>query len=485
MSLPLTSHFGLSPGIDCEPNPGGRIILWVPGARESGFQNWERIGSLSGKDVEENDGVCRVGAMLVPLRQSLPGLFTKLLRRLKSTTSESWTTPSGAPAEAVASKRTDLLLVWSNSPGATLDERIVKERWPEAIDYRRLGSNLFLIRGIEPHQTPFQANKARFEEKRQDSGEDYLAELKNDLVQQAELALASARERGDSAKEAIALTDMGVVLLTQGHSEQAAEHLEKALALFRQRGDEVGEYDVLTNLIRPYLSLGKGQEAGILLQQIYARARRIGDRRAQQTVLVQMGLAAVGRSESRLALDYLENARTIARELGDRRGDAFISWNAAICQEELGNRDQALELAQMAVDISREFGLPTAGRYAESLEHFRSGNTNLASVSADEPATDSRLTWLFDEPIDIAPANQAVRDSQAPASLLRMAFTATRSMAKFASSGFKTVSRDAREERLDVCRKCEQHTGLRCKACGCFTAAKTWLRHEGCPLGKW
>ena len=160
-------------------------------------------------------------------------------------------------------------------------------------------------------------------------------------------------------------------------------------------------------------------------------------------------------------------------------------WNAAICQEELGNRDRALELAQVAVDISREIGLPTAGRYAESLEHFRRGNMNLASVSSGEYAADSSLTWLFNEPIDMAPANQVVKGSRVPASLLRMAYTATRSMGKFASSGFKTVSRDAREERLDVCRTCEQHTGLRCKVCGCFTAAKTWLRHEGCPLGKW
>ena len=57
----------------------------------------------------------------------------------------------------------------------------------------------------------------RSEEKRQDSGEDYLAELKNDLVKQAKLALAVARERGDSAAEALALTDMGAVLVTDGH----------------------------------------------------------------------------------------------------------------------------------------------------------------------------------------------------------------------------------------------------------------------------
>jgi hypothetical protein len=28
-------------------------------------------------------------------------------------------------------------------------------------------------------------------------------------------------------------------------------------------------------------------------------------------------------------------------------------------------------------------------------------------------------------------------------------------------------------------------TGLRCRICGCFTAAKARLDHERCPAGKW
>ncbi|MHB0955444.1 MAG: tetratricopeptide repeat protein [Pirellulaceae bacterium] len=485
MSLPLPSHFGLIPGIECEPHPSNRIVFWVPGTREAEFQNWERISSLSGEDVEVNHGVCMVGAMSVPLRESLPGFLTKILRRFKPPTGESWMTPLGAPAVAVAAKRTDILLVWSNSPGDTLDERIVQEHWPAAIDHRRLGSNLFLVKGIAPHQTPFQANKARCEEKRQESGEDYLAELKNNLYRQAELVLATARERRDAAKEAIALTDMGVVLLVHGYPEESIEHLEQALTLFRQQGDEVGEYDALSNLVRPYLSLGRGQEAELILQQLYARARRLGDRPAEQVVLVQMGLTAMGRLEPRQALDHLERASRIARERGDRRGDAFILWNAAICQEELGNRDQALELAQTAVDISREYKMPTAERYAASLEQLRRGEMTLKSDVAVELGNDSTGTWLFDDSLAFALSRPLAKDSPQPASLLQMAYTATRSMVKFASSGFKTISRDTRDDRLDVCRKCEQHTGLRCKICGCFTGAKTWLRHEECPLHKW
>ncbi len=54
--------------------------------------------------------------------------------------------------------------------------------------------------------------------------------------------------------------------------------------------------------------------------------------------------------------------------------------------------------------------------------------------------------------------------------------------------------------RRDICRQCAQatrnsdprfaaHAGLttlsRCRACGCFVAAKTRLTAERCPLGRW
>jgi hypothetical protein len=69
--------------------------------------------------------------------------------------------------------------------------------------------------------------------------------------------------------------------------------------------------------------------------------------------------------------------------------------------------------------------------------------------------------------------------------LLRMALSATKSMAQFAGSGFKTTPPDVQRRRVQTCATCEHHTGMRCKICGCFTAAKSRLLHESCPIGKW
>lgn len=49
------------------------------------------------------------------------------------------------------------------------------------------------------------------------------------------------------------------------------------------------------------------------------------------------------------------------------------------------------------------------------------------------------------------------------------------------------VDRDTRELRYDVCKGCPRlfKPTRTCKECGCFMAAKTWLKNADCPLGKW
>jgi hypothetical protein len=39
--------------------------------------------------------------------------------------------------------------------------------------------------------------------------------------------------------------------------------------------------------------------------------------------------------------------------------------------------------------------------------------------------------------------------------------------------------------RRAACEACDQWDHGRCKSCGCYTFAKTRLRSEKCPLGKW
>ncbi len=70
-------------------------------------------------------------------------------------------------------------------------------------------------------------------------------------------------------------------------------------------------------------------------------------------------------------------------------------------------------------------------------------------------------------------------------SLVEMAASFTTSMAKLASSGFKTVDRDSFRVRAEQCLSCEHRQGSRCKVCGCFFDLKARLPHEDCPIGRW
>lgn len=53
------------------------------------------------------------------------------------------------------------------------------------------------------------------------------------------------------------------------------------------------------------------------------------------------------------------------------------------------------------------------------------------------------------------------------------------------SSNYAT--REIRDERLDACMGCDRLFKLTktCKECGCFMAAKTWVKQASCPLGEW
>jgi len=55
----------------------------------------------------------------------------------------------------------------------------------------------------------------------------------------------------------------------------------------------------------------------------------------------------------------------------------------------------------------------------------------------------------------------------------------------------KKVPKEVFEERLEICRGCEHHTGKRCTLCGCCTSGpptlfnKAAYPNEECPIGLW
>lgn len=56
-----------------------------------------------------------------------------------------------------------------------------------------------------------------------------------------------------------------------------------------------------------------------------------------------------------------------------------------------------------------------------------------------------------------------------------------------AKDGFKKVSDEEFENRMQICRGCEffDADSSRCKNCGCFLKIKASWNSEKCPIDKW
>lgn len=61
------------------------------------------------------------------------------------------------------------------------------------------------------------------------------------------------------------------------------------------------------------------------------------------------------------------------------------------------------------------------------------------------------------------------------------------SLKNFSSSGYKLVSDEIFEERLDICKECPDFNSAisQCRQCGCLLSIKAKWASEKCPLDKW
>jgi hypothetical protein len=227
-----------------------------------------------------------------------------------------------------------------------------------------------------------------------------------------------------------------------------------------------------------------------------AYARSTGDRLAEKLALERLGLATAGLGDPARALAFFEQALTLTRQVGDRQQEANLLWLQGIQHAELGQRAPAIAKAQDAVALFGKLGKPQASWYGAYLQKYRMGlfetwpDPTTSGVTAGPSAGPE--AYLGGSLVASVVAGQSSgAHSPAPGKsttgpgLLRMALSATKAMAQFAGSGFKTTPPDLRNQRLQTCAACEHHTGLRCKICGCFTGAKSRILQESCPIGKW
>jgi tetratricopeptide (TPR) repeat protein len=455
MNPPNWQQLALCDGVVPEPSPNdGRMVLWLPGNREGAVQHWERISTLARAKITSRRGLRATPAVALPLRQSVRGLFDKLLHPFRKKAGDgAWVLPNGALAEQHGPKRTDLILVWAEDESAAVDATSIQSLWPEGKGIRRIGKSLFLVTGIEPPAAPEEAERVP---------------LQNVSGGLAEQRLAAARRSGDRRREAIALGDLGFFHHHDGDSRSAITLLEQALAMMRELGNRADEQDLMGHLGMATLAVGQGDRALPLLEQALAGARAAGEPYAEKTALEHLGHAHSQLRNPARAIALLEQALAIAEAVGDRKHQAELLWYLGIQHAELGQRDEAIARAQAAHDLLESTGKPYAGWFALHLQRFRGGESELLPigvVSSGVPA--------------------AYEPARGSPGVLRMAVSAAKAMLKFIGTGLKTVTPATHQARLRECTTCPHHTGLRCRLCGCFTDVKARLVHEECPLGKW
>jgi tetratricopeptide (TPR) repeat protein len=477
-------------GVLAEPtSDGNRLILWLRGDRDQSFQHWERITSVVRADVKLEHGLCSTEANSIPARKDLRGGLTTLWRRVApAKETRALHLPNGDSVEQCGERQGGLILVWAAAEGDPIDEARLKSQWPEGQRFQRLGPNLYMVSGVD--------SKAAKTAEQAPAPPPAASPAHSRPREQAERLLAAARQSGDRGKVASALTDLGVTVLNEGDPPKALALLEEALTLTRQLGDRARESDVLVNLGMAALGVNQLQRARQIFEQELDWARATHNHLVEKIILERLAMTAGKMGNFQAALELFEKALPLARLVGDRQQEANLLWYQGIQHAALGQRDLAEAKAEAAIAVLKLMGKPQAAWYGAQLQKYRMGMVEDAPVGpAPGPgpgAPASPHDYLGGAIAAHAMASQSNLDQARSLNktisgpgLLAMAMSATKAMANFVGSGFKTVSPEIQRKRLDSCASCEHHTGMRCKICGCFTAVKSGMLHEDCPIGKW
>jgi tetratricopeptide (TPR) repeat protein len=464
MKIPDWRKLVLRDGVIAEPCECDRIVLWVRGGRENGFQYWQRISTAGRAITVVDDRLGAIMATALQTRQQVRGVFGRLFKRFGGPPSgPAWLLPSGEATEQCGDRQTDVMLVWAEGEDVCLDESSLRTRWPQSCHVQPLGKNLFAVHGLvleKAEAAPAQPGS------------------QNSPRQLAEQQLHTARRQPDIGRLVTALTDLGILLTHEGACQRALELMEEALALVRPLSDPAKQRDVMGNL--GIALIGKDPRRALeLLQQELVLAG--SDRLARKTALNHLGIFYLRTGLPAEAFACLQDAHALARTLGDRQQEAELLWLLAITYAEIGDRPQADAKSRAAIDLLNIMGKPQARVLAEHLEKYRAG----ASAGALAAGSASPPTIFQTEYLVGGSWSAGAGQARTGTTWLRKGFTAMKSLAWFVASGMKRVPLEVYQARRNTCRDCEHHTGLRCKLCGCFTSVKAWMPHEQCPISKW
>lgn len=183
-------------------------------------------------------------------------------------------------------------------------------------------------------------------------------------------ALAIAKATGDRPGEADALGSMGLTLWRSArYSEALAKHSE-ALTIWHELGDRHGEADALWRTAIAFWRLGRNPDALWRAEQARAAYRELGDPHGEANALNFLGGLQQDAECYDQALVSYQQALAMFKQLGDRQGEAVAFNNIGEVRRLNGDYAQALRDYRMALDILREIG--DRGSEAETLNSMAS-----------------------------------------------------------------------------------------------------------------
>jgi tetratricopeptide (TPR) repeat protein len=191
----------------------------------------------------------------------------------------------------------------------------------------------------------------------------------------------AARYTGDSASEAHALTNLGVVSWQQGRYKQATDHLQQALALFSEINDRTGEVRALTNLGLLSWQQGHFQQAAEHLQQALTLAREIGHQAGETRALTSLGLVYQHQGHYQQATKHQQQSLALCREIGDRAGYEAETLNSVgETHHATGYHEQAHVHHNAALTLASQ----TGDRYEQARAHHGIAHTHHATGDLDQ-----------------------------------------------------------------------------------------------------
>jgi tetratricopeptide (TPR) repeat protein len=176
-----------------------------------------------------------------------------------------------------------------------------------------------------------------------------------------ERALAHAREAGDEACEAQALSGLADVLYANGRLSSAQRAFSRCVALGDRRGDV--RFTLMNRNMLGLVDfyLGEVPRGLATIERARVSAREIGHRVAEVMADEVAGLSLVGAGRDREAVAPVERSLALAREIASRRFAAIDLALLGIIAGRAGDRDGARARFEESWTLLEEIGPRFAG----------------------------------------------------------------------------------------------------------------------------